>query len=192
MTLVSHEYGCSLPQPHGIWYQRHTSIDFIFYIFDFRICPCAPDCQPSGLMAGNTTGRHLANAVHGYPKGLADYNLNSILCWSANMCIIIPRLWSWRKASHGFISSIRIRSKWNFCCVLINTCRCRLCLSWRLSCHASTCGNVPVMLVLNYQCTVERTSSIFPFLLNSRWKHIFLVAPYENLFSFFFNLLIRL
>ena len=29
----------------------------------------------------------------------------------SQMCIIIPRLWSWRKASRGFISSIRDRSE---------------------------------------------------------------------------------
>ena len=29
MALVSHAYGRGLPQPHDIWYQRHTSIDFM-------------------------------------------------------------------------------------------------------------------------------------------------------------------
>ena len=52
------------------------------------------------------------DAVHGCPKGLADYNLNSIPYSLAALCIIIPRLWSWRKASRGFISSIRDRSEW--------------------------------------------------------------------------------
>ena len=103
------------------------------------------------------------DAVHGCPKGLADYNQNSILLFSlANVyhyppLVIMaksqPRLYfkyngslregtdaAWAKAELFLLFSV-IRKQY------LRPCSSRFLPSWRLSCHASTCGNVPVMLV---------------------------------------------
>lgn len=133
----------------------HTAVPCFFTIETFEICP--PSNEPGFLL-------FRTDAVHGCPKGLADYNLNFILLFSfANVyhyppLVIMaesqPRLCfkykeslgaetdaAWRKTSSllCWFSSI-----WKFCLP-----PCSICLrpSWRLSCHASTCGNVPVMLV---------------------------------------------
>ncbi len=134
----------------------------------FEICP--PSNEPGFLL-------FRTDAVHGCPKGLADYNLNFILLFSlANVyhyppLVIMaesqPRLCFKYKGSLGAEADAAWRETDSLCqfpgfgkfCLL----SCSICLrpSWRLSCHASTCGNVPVMLVCNCQCTAERFSPFF-------------------------------
>ncbi len=134
----------------------------------FEICP--PSNEPGFLL-------FRTDAVHGCPKGLADYNLNFILLFSlANVyhyppLVIMaesqPRLYFkykgslraetdavWTKAEFFLLTSITGKPH-------LRPYSGRFRPSWRLSCHASTCGNVPVMLVCNCQCTAERFSPFF-------------------------------
>ena len=175
MSLIPHECGRSFPRPHGIWYQRHTSIDFIFLtfltlVFDLA-SPTASHLMQYCIVAGNITGRHLAGCRS---------RMSERSCWLQPKFhpllvgkyvyhypprIILAESLPW------LILSIRNRSKQNWLL--------QFRLSWRLSCHASTCGNVPVMLVWSCQSTAERylpwqlidsTWKKFTLLLYSRWE----------------------
>lgn len=72
--------------------------------------PCRR-CHGRPWLFGNTTGRHLADAVRRCSEGLADYNPESILCSLAECRIIIPHGCSWRGASRGSLSGLIHRSE---------------------------------------------------------------------------------
>ena len=175
MALVSHAYGRGLPQPHDIWYQRHTSIDFmsvpvqdgmvpyrtvlyfsfsLAFVFDpasptaghlcdglelkenmfcmqiintdyfsrsvSAVCTFFPRSFKGTLQAGiwpvrcsglNRDKLFILPFIISYtPYRMPFTDVRKVLlittwissfCFLANMCIIIPRLWSWRKASRG-------------------------------------------------------------------------------------------
>lgn len=106
---------------------------------------------------------YCTDAVHGCPKGLADYNLNFIFCFLDRyvyhypplviMAESQPRLYFKYKGSLGAETDAAWTKAELFLLVSVTRKQYlrpysyRFLPSWRLSCHASTCGNVPVMLV---------------------------------------------
>ena len=173
MKLIPHQYGYGFPQPH-VSDINHTLLlisNFIFYYSGSAFDPAPPETFHK-FVVGTLQADIRPDVVRKFPKGLADYNPMSILCSLASKRIIIPRLSSWRKACQGLFTAMKNRSKQNRCCRLpadkrhhfsVNNRRHSsafhlqhwFCLSWRLCCHATTYGNVPVMLVFSYQRTIE-------------------------------------
>ena len=248
MALVSHAYGRGLPQPHGIWYQRHTSIDFISVPVQDSIVPHRTVLYFSFFLAfvfdpASPTAGHLCDGLeleenyfclqvidtdsflsicicgmyffHRSFKGTLQAGIWPVRCSERNrnkLFILLsiipytpyrmpftdvrkvllittwisscffsfanvyhypplvimaesqPRLyfkykWSlgaetdaaWTKAESFLLTSITGKPH-------LRPYSARFRPSWRLSCHASTCGNVPVMLVWSCQSAAEEIS----------------------------------
>ena len=112
VTLIPQEYGCSLPQPHGIWYQRHTSS-----LISFLSCCSAFDLAPPELSLYFFWERGHYRRAAGLPPltdvlgvFLITTRSPSSALWLVT-CIIIPHPWSWRKAATALFTAMLSRSK---------------------------------------------------------------------------------
>lgn len=108
------KYGCEFPHSriylisttHFHWFLIVVSLSASYLTSH----PWQPLPLPSWLY-GNITGRHLANAIRRCSEGLADYNLEFILCSLANIVSLSPMDAHGGGASRGSLSGLMDRSK---------------------------------------------------------------------------------
>ncbi len=84
VTLVSHACGRGFPQPHGIWYQRYTSIDSILYLFSILH---RYGCKPMNIACAIG----LAAAIYIFSYG--QRSKYAVLSWTVIICFFGIRIW---------------------------------------------------------------------------------------------------
>lgn len=108
MTLIPHQYG------HDVTHSRmylisttHSSLISSSFILCLRICPRLPGYLTAMQCLGTLQADASLCTARRFPESLADYNLESILCSSAEIRIIIPLGCSWRKIRYNLIHSYK-------------------------------------------------------------------------------------
>ena len=113
VTLIPQGYGCGKSTAAYIWYQRHTSIDFLDkYCFGCHICPRTPDIHSFFFTEGQGTlpaGSWLCRSQIFWGSCWLQPGVYPLLI--SGIRIIIPHRWSWRETCQSFLSGLIDRSK---------------------------------------------------------------------------------